>query len=161
MGNWGREVGASLIMAARFSAVLCTKTLWEFHKCQALSKMLQLQAESLPSKSLRSGSHGSPEQVLDSPTGGEATVKGMQWLSLACETSLGWFCPAVQCGLSELSKYKRFPSPVCVLLLQAECPPPHWHLLCFCFCSFSSSSYFSFFTTFHFFCVLIIEGKFN
>ena len=68
-------------------------------------------------QSLRSGSHGSPEQVLHSPTGGEATVKGMQWHSLACETSLGWFCSAVQCGLSELSKYKRFPSPVCVLLL--------------------------------------------
>ena len=56
-------------------------------------------------QSLQSGSHGSPEQVLHSPTGGEATVKGMQWHSLACETSLGWFCPAVQCGLSELYQF--------------------------------------------------------
>ena len=41
------------------------------------------------------GSHRSQEQVLRSPAGGEAAVKGMQWHPLACETSLGWFCGTV------------------------------------------------------------------
>lgn len=142
MGNWGREVGASLIIAARFSAVLCTKTLWEFHMCQALSKMLQLQAKTLLSKSLEVTEAKNKSCVVpleEKPLWRECS--GIPW-----HVKLVWAGSAVQCGLSELSKHKR-------LLLRSECPPPHWHLLCFCLCSFSSSSYFSFFTMFHFFSV--------
>lgn len=71
----------------------------------------------------------------------------LQWHFLACEAGLGCFCPAVHRGLSELSKYKRSPSPVCILTLLSALPPPRWLSLCL-FLLFLSSTYFSFFTIF-------------
>ena len=161
MGNWGREVGASLIIAARFSAVLCTKTLWEFHKCQALSKMLQLQAETLPSKAyglevMEAQNKSCIVPQEEKPLWRECS--GIPW-----HVKLVWAGSVLQYNVAFLNwastKGFHLLSAFCCSRLSAH---PHTDT---CFVSvyvlFSSSSYFSFFTMFHFFCVLIIEGKFN
>lgn len=92
---------------------------------------------------------GEPHEVwlsLHSPAGGyvrceEGVCSGISW-----HMRLVW--TAVQCGLSELSKYKRSPSPACILMLHSVLPPPSLTIALFLSPLFLSSTYFSFFTIF-------------
>lgn len=119
--KWKHPV--SLLIVARFSAVPINKTLWEFQGCSALCKALSFRPGPCPPEA-----HSLEVRGAMQKTGRSCILlqeeKSLwrecpQWHSLARETSLGWFCPEVQCGLSELSKYKRSPSPVCTLMLDS------------------------------------------
>lgn len=135
--------------------------------CQALCKALQLQAETLPSKSPHSRGQGSHAKVclfFYAPTEGHVAGREcLQWHFLVWEARWGQLHSLVQCGLSGFSKYRDFISCLQSLPLYSENSLPHGLLLCFSFMFFFSGTYLFFFTILppSFFPVLIMEGKFN
>lgn len=143
-----------------------TKLFWELTMCQAPWRLYNCRHGPDPQKAHNLEARGATQSLVvlafsfrrTCPLWGEC----LQWHFLAYEAGLGCFCPAVQRGLSELGKYKRFPSPVCILTLLSELLPPSRLIALFLFLLFLSSIYFSFFTIFLLFSpVLNTEGKFS
>lgn len=140
-----------------------TKLFWELTMCQAPCRLYTCRQGCSPQKAHNLEARGATWSLVVLAFSRRKIHRGcLQWHFLAYEAGLGCFCPAVWHGLSELSKYKRSPSPVCILTLLSVLPPPCWLSLCFSFCSFSVAliSHYSQ-CLFPFSPVLTIEGKFN